>query len=527
MLRILLVDDEPFILQGLQVLIDWRKEGFEIAATAANGLEALDFLKENSVDLIIADINMPMITGVELLEKIRSENISNAYFIILSGHADFTYAQKAIRYNCTDYILKPIERDGLIDVLRKVTAMNDIIEERTQTNWKLERAYLARNIIAAIQGKYDSANLEYVKNHLRVSSELRYIEIEIDNLKLNEKITDEEKRSGQRKLLNACLEFLKEDESHCVFDVSGMEKIYDVGFVYCDYMAKNRKISEDTYLTNFVEYLQDIIKLPVTMLVGKKVNDIGNIAKSYATACMLRSFQGFRSKKNIYYYEKEAQVTKGGILLCKKSIDSLLHDIEENDHVNIIKSVDRFYEEMRQMGVTGETMNLNINYLLFQLIHLAFVQDNTVNQEEIFRVISESAFEDGIIRGSKAHLSKFACKYGDYLNQLRCNVSRGVLGSIEKEIQENFADNLTLKGLSEKYYVNSAYLGQLFRKKYGHSFKDYLNNYRMEQAVTMLLRTDRKIYQIAEAVGYHDQDYFVNRFITAKGCTPAKFRKQL
>ena len=93
-------------------------------------------------------------------------------------------------------------------------------------------------------------------------------------------------------------------------------------------------------------------------------------------------------------------------------------------------------------------------------------------------------------------------------------------------MQENYAENLTLKELSKKYYVNSAYLGQLFRKQYGQSFKDYLNIYRIEQAVLLLLHTDKKIYEVAEAVGYHDLDYFVNRFISAKGCTPAKFRKK-
>ena len=171
-------------------------------------------------------------------------------------------------------------------------------------------------------------------------------------------------------------------------------------------------------------------------------------------------------------------------------------------------------------------MTLNINYILFQLIHLAIQQDDNVNQEEILRLISESTFEQGIKRGSRAHLTRFACEYADYLAQLRKNVSHGVLADIDKEIREHFAENITLKQLSEKYYVNSAYLGQLFRKKYGQSFKDYLVRYRMEQAAVKLIRTDKKIYEIAEEVGYRDLDYFVNRFIDIKGCTPAKFRKQ-
>ena len=87
-------------------------------------------------------------------------------------------------------------------------------------------------------------------------------------------------------------------------------------------------------------------------------------------------------------------------------------------------------------------------------------------------------------------------------------------------------NNLTLKYLGDKYFINSAYLGQLFHKKYGCSFKDYLNNYRIEKAVSLLLTTDMKTYEIAEAVGYKDVDYFVNKFITVKGCTPVRYRKQ-
>jgi two-component system response regulator YesN len=526
MLRVLLVDDEPFILQGLKVLIDWGKEGLEIAETAANGAEALAYLKENKVDLIIADVNMPEVTGLELLQQIREQQLSDAYFVILSGYADFSYAQQAIRYECTDYILKPVEREGLAKVLRKVVALKDTMEQQSRTSRTMELAYLARNTIAVILGKYDSMNLECVKEHMHLSDGVRYIEIELDNENMQEEITDEEKRVCQRKLFDACLEFLKEDSCHCVFDVSGHEKVYDIGLVYCDYMAEQTRYTEKEYLENFRTYVCEVAQLPIIMLVGKKVTDFSSIAKSYSTACVLRSLQGFRMKKDIYYYEEEVQVTGGGIVLCKKSLDALLQAVEQNLHSDIKKSVDLFYEEMKQMGITGETMNLNINYLLFQLIHLASEQDDCVNQEEILRNISENTFEDGLMRGSKAHLSRFVCEYGDYLTQLRKNVSRGVIGNVEKEIREHYADNLTLKGLSEKYFVNSAYLGQLFTKKYGCSFKDYLNNYRMDQAATMILRTDQKIYQVAEAVGYHDLDYFVNRFITAKGCTPAKFRKQ-
>ena len=117
-------------------------------------------------------------------------------------------------------------------------------------------------------------------------------------------------------------------------------------------------------------------------------------------------------------------------------------------------------------------------------------------------------------------------EYADYLVQLRQNASRGVLLDVEGEIRKNYAENLTLKELGKKYFVNSAYLGQRFRKKYGVSFKEFLNNYRIERAAEILLRTDDKIYLVAEEVGYRDLDYFINRFIQSKGCTPTTYRKK-
>lgn len=527
MLKVLLIDDEPFFLQGLEILIDWKKEGYEVVATASNGIEALNFLYEHTIDLIISDIKMPEMSGVTLLEKIHKEHISDAYFILLSAHSDFNYAQRAIRHNCTDYILKPINRESLIQVLQKIASINDIAEKNIETSCKMERAFLARNVIAVVSGKYDNVNLEYVKSNMRLSEGVRYIDVELDSINMSDKKTDEEKRENQRRLFNACLEYLKDDGSHCVFDVSRLEHIYDVGLVYCEYMSEIRNISEKDFFRKFRLFLRDKMQLTITIIIGEKVNNIKNISKSYGTVGKLRSFKGFRKKRSIYYYEDEAHLARGGNMLWKKSIDSLLKHIEHNDHKEIVKSVKQLYGKMKQINVVDKTLPLNINYLLFQLIDLASVQDNRVDQDEIFRLISESSLEEEITQGSKDHFTIFACKYGDYLKQLRSNVSRGFLGSVEKEIQENYSHNLTLKVLSEKYYVNSAYLGQIFRKKYGCSFKDYLNNCRLEHAAILLLRTDEKIYQIAKTVGYHDQDYFIRRFISAKGCTPSKYRKRL
>lgn len=526
MLKVLLVDDEPFIVQGLSRLLDWAKEGCEIVAMVQNGIEALEYLRENKVDLIIADIKMPEMTGLELLEAIRKEQVSDAYFVILSGYSDFSYAQQAIRYSCMDYVLKPVEREVLTEIIRKAANMSATEIRRQEDKIQMERAYLARNVISLLRGKYDNMNLEYVINHMRLSDGVRYIDIQLVDALDPEYVEDTEMRFVQRKLYQSVREFLKEDETHCIIDVSSEENVFDVGLVYCDYMAAKMDCTEREYLENLLNYLDMALKQKVVMLVGKKVADISAISKSYGTACMLYSLQAFRDRKSIYFYEEEIYVNSDGILLCKTELDNLISAIEHNEKVRIHEAVDRLFDELRRVGAMGDIISLNINYLLFQLIHAATEQDDGVNQEEILHLISESTFEDGLMRGSKVHLVKFACEYAEYLAQLRKNVSRGVLALIEQEVREHFAENLTLRDLGKKYYINNVYLGQLFRKKYNQSFKDYLNHYRIEQAAQLLVRTDDKIYKIAEDVGYKNTDYFINKFIAEKGCTPSKFRKQ-
>ena len=103
---------------------------------------------------------------------------------------------------------------------------------------------------------------------------------------------------------------------------------------------------------------------------------------------MLRSFQGFRAQNSIYFYEDEVQVSCNKIVLCKESLDRLIGTIEQNNYIEIKKAIELFYQEMGNMGMNSETMTLNVNYLLFRLIHLASEQDDDVNQQEILPPVS-------------------------------------------------------------------------------------------------------------------------------------------
>ena len=525
MRKVLLVDDEPFILQGLKAVVDWQAEGFEVVKSCANGLEAYEYLKENRVDVILADIKMPEMTGIELLRRIREEKVSDAFFIVLTGFADFTYIQTALRYNCMEYMLKPVEKTELLGVLRKIAKVSDERDEEEESRQSMEQAYLARNLMSLLFGKFDDTNVSYVKNHLQLSDEIRYVDIEMsDFAESAEELEEGEMRGRQRLVFAAARDYLKEEKQHCIFDVSHDEKSYDIGLIYCDYFAAKRNMTFDDFLGKMREHIMNETGYDTTVFVGKSVPRIDSVSKSYATACMLKSLEAFRSRKSIYYYDDEASYDTNAVVIVKDIIDELVAAISSDDVAQIRTTVDRFYTELNK-SAADETIRLNVNYFLFQLIHMASELDAELNQEEILRFIAEHSSEEGILRGGNVHMASFCCDYARYLAQLRKNVSGGVLLEIEKEVRENYAANLTLRDLGKKYFVNSSYLGQIFQKKYGQSFKDYLTSYRIARAEALLTSTDMRIAEIAEKVGYKDSDYFLKKFIEANGCTPSKFRK--
>ena len=518
MLKVLLVDDEPFILQGLNVLIDWEDYGFEVY-TAQDGKSAYDMISEQGFDLVIADIKMPVMDGIELLKRIREDG-NDVSFVILSGFAEFSYAQEALKHKCSAYILKPVEKDSLIAVVEKVIASKEDQEIETKRNKRFEKAYFEQSLKRVLRGKHSEEDIDYLSSKIDADEDMCYVGIEfapeIDELE----VMDDDR------LYEIASEYLGNDNYLLMRYGFGDENIYDIGFLYINNIGREIDQSGEVFLKEMIKYLKRVSGLPIVMLVGRVVGGLESISTSYTSVNILHSLQGFREKKDIYFYEEEYQIKDKGIQLCKNKLDELISAIELNEKVKIKQKVDEFHDEMKKSGITGKAYNLNINYLFFQLIHITGEQDSEVDQEEILRNISENVYEQGIRRGSKAHLYRMACEYGDYLGQLQKNVSKGVLANVEEEIKNNYSSNLTLKGLSEKYYVNSAYLGQLFRKKYGCSFKDYLNRQRLDEAALLLKKTDDKIYTIAEKVGYKDVDYFVNKFIEAKGCTPAKYRKQ-
>jgi two-component system response regulator YesN len=527
MLKVLLVDDEPFILQGLREIIDWKAQGYYIEATAENGLQAIEILRHTHVDLIIADIRMPQMNGIELLETIRREKISDARFVFLSGVKDFETAQQAIRLQCTEYILKPVQKNDLLKLLNEVSSSVEKEHKAKETSARMENAFYARSMLALLMGKYDKSDLENVQQRLGSVTDLQYVGLEAENDSEFAAMTDEEKRTVQRNLYYACLDFIGNNgRLYCIFGVSQRKGCYDVGIICCRELCSQHGMTSPDFLEQLRSFVSHAVQHRILYYAGSQVKSLTELSDSYRTATIAKTCRAFTTNVDVSSAENKTKADPGTVAADKKILDAMIDAVSANDKSAIKDCVTKLYTRFRANKVDEELIALDMDYFLFHLIHLAFQQDDNINQEDILHYITENAFNNDGTHDNEENFLRFVTEYSEYLASIRNKSVRGVLGKIEQDIKMHYAEDLSLKTLSEKYYLNSAYLGQIFKKKFGVSFKSYLTTLRVEKAAQLLLSTDEKVYKVAEQVGYHDIDYFIDRFVELKGCTPTKFRRQ-
>jgi len=523
----MIVDDEPFIRQGLRILIDWEKYGYQVIAEAANGKEAIRLLENQTIDLVVVDIKMPEMDGLELIAYVREHISSVTRFIILSGYYEFGYAKQAIQYKVTDYMLKPVQKEELIETLVKVRRDFEQGRKEKKVQQEKNRIIYDINLMNVIYGNYGRESLDYVKQYITNSKYMRYISFELDEADdAFNKLAFEEKIEVQDKYYKQLLVILAKYSYHVISGVNKREGYFDIGFIYIKEIAETTCIKDKDYFISLYNQIKRIQPYALQVFIGQHVEGIEKISDSYHSIAIARSFHNFsEAKHDIAYYDEVAYKKVNQFGVGKKLIEELILYVKTNEIHLIEQSVDKIYKELQEKLIEPKFISANIYYLLYCLIDLAKGLDNEADQQEILQYLGKEAFDKLAAGGSPVHFKRFAIEYSNYLEQLRVNASKGgMLLKIEKDIEAHYMNNLSLRSLGDKYYINSVYLGQLFKKEYGVPFKDYLNNFRLNKALQMLETTNERVYAIASQVGYNNPDYFISKFVQLNGVTPHQYR---
>lgn len=381
MFKVLLVDDEPFVTKALKVLIDWEGLGYTICGDASHGEEAVEQIKKLKPDVVITDIRMPKMDGLELIKYCSEVLKVNSEFIILSGYSDFKYAQQAIKYSVKEYLLKPIDEDELIESLN---SLSKVFQKKKE----------------ALEESYKKSKLNMTYHFYRNSGSL----------------------------------ILQEDITKLNFNYS-FEKILSIRYI--------------------------------------------------------------------------------------------IEDVDKGEKNNIELTIKEVFNQFHKSLSTVEIIKMYINSLVVELMKLINEAGGEVDSFMQQYSSFVSNIEELNFAETEKHTLKLCLQSVSYLKSLKDNSSRGVINDVEKYIKKHYMEDINLKLISEKFFMNPVYLGQQFKKYFGKHFNDYINEIRIEEAKRLLARTNKKIYEISEAVGYKNRDYFVGRFQKSTNMTPTEYKRSI
>ncbi len=519
MMKVLLVDDEQFIRQGLRALVDWEAYGCQVVAEAENGIEAIQILEEGGIDLAFVDIKMPGMTGIELISYVR-ENLSwQTRFVLLTGYAEFEYARKALQMKVADYMLKPVQEEELLSILKRVR--QDYQEEQQEQQEKYEL-----HISHILQGKFSKEDILQAKSWLNPQESWKYVSFEFDKNQESFARLGHGQKMEQQKALRHYLQGLLGDQFCHIVPQAGAEgEIFGTGLLLAKCLYEGLGIGEDVYLEQLQKRANQHFPYRVQVYVGQ-AGSLSQLHRSVASIQVARCLHGLaREAGQVMDYERFRD-RKPSFGMREKTVSQLLEAVKGNQREEIAQCARAVFAQIRDSDMNLEMVNASVYHILYRLMEMVQEFDDEANQQEILAYIGKESFNKLVLSGSTEEITGFFYDYAGYLAQVRSQESRNVLDKVDDYVQGHYKEKLSLKSLGEMFHVNNVYLGQLYKKRHGMVFRDYLNELRIEKAQELLVGTDKRIYAIAQEVGFGKVEYFINKFVQKNQMTPNQYRIQ-
>jgi two-component system response regulator YesN len=525
MYKVVLVDDEVYVRKGLKSLIDWQQMGYVICGEADNGQDALRIIQRTKPDLIITDIRMPVIDGLELINQVAEIFHSQIKFIIMSGYNDFKYAQQAIRYGVHDFILKPIDEDELTLTLRNLAVQLSKDRALMASEVKLRTENIFESLIKGVVVK--DVLIEFADTlQIQRSREFYYLIIEINQrLPLGPALANDKYESEKTLLREVLSEVLMLNQPVYIFEQQPGR--YRYGCIVASKQLQHFGNSMEHLIGSFRRALSKKIQHDIHIYVGLQVNQLSNLNESYKTANETMLYKFSQAANNVIFYEKVKDLALNFMDIAPHLYGLLMDRIEENEVDAIQRVLDLIFNEFQIKGMTPEAVKISIHRCVHMVISVIINMDGNEKVLTTLAAIRQWHELPITFAALKVLFSDFIMESTTVVHHLRKEKNKGGVQRIKAYIEMHFAENISLKTIANEFYMNPVYIGQLFKKKYGVYFNEFLLSIRMVEAKKLLRQTDLRIYEIAEKVGFNNADYFVTQFEKVKQMTPSEYRNKL
>ncbi len=525
--KVILVDDEIDVAERISHKINWNEIGFEEPVICNNALEALEVSEKIKPEVVMTDITMPYMNGLELAHKLKEE-YPNIRIIIFSGYDEFEYAQEAVHIQAEEYILKPIDSEKLMQIFEKTKKSLDKEYDEKQNVHKLESYYkdslpiLQESFYSSLmEGKVPVEKLEHYKNNYSIQLDGPYycaVIIHVSTHSLNKQINPLYVSISVRKLAE---EKLCDQWNGKLFTYQGNTVMI---------AQLNSQDSEITRLTDecdkFTRLAKGVADATVTIGIGRVCSNLIDISNSYAGARMAVSYRAiYGTTKAINISEIDPEQSKQVVSVSNEALDDVFKKIRMNNQSGLSTAI----HDYLSMSTTKITKVPEFRFFVMQLASrlYGFAVVNKLDQNEIF-----NSYHDIIMQVEKLELKdleewmrNICFKMQQMISVKRSNTTKNFIIKAVDYVSENYTNpDLTVESICSYLNVSYAYFSTVFKKEVGKSFTSFLTELRLKRAVELLLEKDEKTYIIAHDVGYSDPNYFSYVFKKAYGVSPNKYR---
>lgn len=503
MIRTIIVDDEPNIREGLKLIIDWEELGYKVVGEASNGREALLLIDKLNPTVVITDIKMPEISGLDLIKECRNRE-KKISFIILSGHSEFSMAKKALNLGASDYLLKPVDEDELTQVLIRLKK-----EQLVDTHIKLSGKYYLGAAFEQLLSSNEARDLTEIKTSFNIMDERIFYYIIIDTFGC----------SSIEILGDLIYETLNIDTPITLLP----HKYGCFGLLIHSGILRKYNNSINIYLMFLISFLYKKIECEISIYLGLKKRNLYELKDSRVEAIAASAHRYYRRRGIIIDYQNSQHLKFNYDYTECIYIDTIITGVLNSDDTVIKNAINNLVEYFLEEYLSPQIIYIHLNRLLNNLLKSIKNLNGDCD-----KIIQTSKFIT--TREEQIYLHTLPLKILNLTN-VTLNIIKKLkqgtnLGRKLKEyIDLNYKENLSLKCVSDSFNVNSAYLGQAFKKETGTAFNSYLHNLRLIEAAKILLNSNLKIYEIAQRIGYQDVNYFMKKFENRFNTTPKQYRK--
>lgn len=527
-MKIFVVEDEKLSRQD--IVVNLNRFGYTDIWEAENGQKALNLLNITMPDLIVSDIKMPLMDGLQLLKHVKNIN-PYIVFIILSGYDLFEYAKQAITYGAFGYLLKPFNSNELIGSIKKAEAYLTQVQQRNERNKALinkinDTLASAKNrLLCDIVNRTDVTFQQTASQYPELDLKLiyPYYFIVIINIGTD---TAESITKGYCSIKSVLPDFIKQYENlnaHCFINNNSI-----VLLVNADHPESLLCSMSREFTSGFIRYVEK--ELPFyrfSFSIGKTVEDKNKICKSYSTAIKAFSQQPEPQISNLYLFKQEAAGVSPDLLIDLKFEKHLFSAFEQCNFCLCLDSVLLLYSNFLDFSKLDIEMfkkqNLRIILLIYKILsQLSMDPQELLGDEfELYNQLNSCRSLAGVETWYKNILQPCF----EVLENKLAKDDAKIVDAAKKYISDHLSDNLTLENVACHVNLSTTYFSKFFKQELGTNFIDYVTDLRMDTAKELLKDSFLKVREIAGKVGFNDIRYFYKVFKKNTGFTPTEYKK--